>query len=244
VWIALFTVVAVAVGISQAIIFNRQLSAMHSTDTAIHKQLEVMETDKRPWLKVDVSITKPIVFNEWGGTKGINVPLTFNLKNYGQVPAINVRVYTLMLQYPGISRRKELDGFQKNACDEARTQADENPIGGFAIFPSEPGSDARTIGITNIYQTDDRILFSVFGCVDYTYGDSRHGQTGFRLRLGQDINKRELGLPFIQGTIQPYDEPISSELLAKGYPTTPPKTGYMQPGDVFFRSDEDGNYAK
>ncbi|MGZ5871863.1 MAG: hypothetical protein ACXWKP_07115 [Bradyrhizobium sp.] len=192
----------------------------------------------------DVFITKPIVFSEWSGTKGINVPLTFNLKNYGQVPAINVRVYPLRLQHPGVSRGKELDSFQKNACAEARTLAEENPVGGLAIFPGELGTDARIIGITNIYQTDDRILFSIFGCVDYTYGDGRHGQTGFRLRLGQDINKRELGLPFIQGIVQPYDGPISPELLAKGYPATPPKTGYMQPGDVFFHSDEGGNCAK
>jgi hypothetical protein len=211
---------------------------------AIRGQLDAMETDKRPWLRVDVSVSKPIVFSEWSGTKEINVPLTFNLKNYGQAPAINVRVWPSISQHPGISRWKELDGPQKIACEEARTQADENTIGGFAIFPGESNPDARTIGIGNIYQTDDRILFSVFGCVDYTYGDGRHGQTGFRMRLGQVINKRELGLAFIQGTVQPYDEPISPELLAKGYPTTPPKMGYMQPGDVFFRPDEGGNYAK
>jgi hypothetical protein len=211
----------------------------------IHGRLEAMETDKRPWLKVDVSVNKPIIFSEWGYAKGINVPLTINLKNYGQVPAVNVRVWPMMLpDHPNDPDSKLLDGFQKMTCEDARASADKNPIGGLAIFPGEPSSDFRYVGIGNAYQADDRILFAVFGCIDYSYGEGRHGQTGFRMRLGQVINKLELGLPFIHGAIQPSDGPISPELLAKGFPTTPAKIGHIQPDDVFFRMEEGGNYAK
>jgi hypothetical protein len=188
-------------------------------------------------------IVKPLIFSDWNGSKGIMVDLKFDLKNYGQAPAVNLRIFPNVTRHPGNPRRQELDAPQQATCDSARTQADENPIGGIAIFPGESHSVEQGVGISGIYETDDPTLFSVYGCIDYTYGNRRHGQTGFRMLLGKVINGRVLGLAFIEGTpIQDYHpEP---DLLAKGYPSQAPKQALLQPSDFYFRMDDGGNYAR
>jgi hypothetical protein len=166
------------------------------------------------------------------------------LKNYGNAPATNLRISPQINIHPGNPRRRELDAPQQAACDTARTQADENAIGGIAIFPGESQAEDMISGIFGIYNIPAPILFSVFGCIDYTYGNNRHGQTGFRMLLGQNVNGRIFGLPFIEGVTRPYDPPISPELLATGYPPIPPKEALMHPSDFIFRPDDGGNYAK
>src|ERR1051326_3477744 len=61
IWIAILTAVTIAVGISQYIIFGRQL--------------DVMENDKRPWISVEVSIQDYVILTEWAESRGINIPL-------------------------------------------------------------------------------------------------------------------------------------------------------------------------
>ncbi len=207
-------------------------------------QLDAMETDKRPWIRADVGVIKPVIFTDWYGSRGINVPLTFELKNYGAFPATNIQISPAIAKHPGNPRRRELDAPQQTACDSARSRADENTIGGVAIFPGETRPDEMYVGASGLYQTDDAILFSVYGCIDYTYSNKRHGQTGFRMVLGRAVEGQIHGLPFVEGVERPYAHPIAPELLAQGYPKTPPKEALMQPGDFIFRPDDGGNYAK
>jgi hypothetical protein len=240
-WVTLAGVIAViaytSVAAWQACLTRGQLRVMQG-------QLDAMETDKRPWLRSDLFLVNPIIFSDWNGNKGISVRTKINLKNYGQAPAINVRVFPEIATHPGNTKRQELDGPQQVACQRARTRANENPVGGVAIFPGETYPDEQVTGISGIYRTDDPILFSVFGCVDYSYGSERHGQTGFRMLLGREVKGRILGLPFIEGEIRPYPEPIPPELLATGYPKDPPKLAELDSGSLIFRPDEGGNYAK
>jgi hypothetical protein len=206
-------------------------------------QLDAMEIDKRPWLKVSVTIAK-LQFTEWAGNKGIFASLAFDLKNYGESPAINIRNWTDIHPHPGNDKRAELDTRQKDTCDGVRAQADQNPIGGIAIFPTETDQIQSGTGTFGLYETDAPIIFSVLGCIDYTYAHTRHGQTGFRMILGRIIKNRIESLPFVQGSPRPYEEPIPPELLASGYPASPPKVAVVPPSDFVFRPDEGGSYAK
>jgi hypothetical protein len=264
--IAAATVFLAVVAFLQWLTFEKQWDALTNTDKATHTlaeaalqqaavagkqaivmqgQLDAMETDKRPWIRAEVSIVGPIQFVEWNGKRGINVGLKFDLKNYGGMPAVNARTQPRIAPHPGNTRRQELDSPQKDACDFARTQAKENPIGGIPIFPGETSFLDLGVGTMGIYEADGANLFSIYGCVDYSYSDKmRYGQTGFRMILGQNVAGRILGLPFIEGTVSPYSEPISPELLAGGYPKEPPKIAKAVPPGLIFRPDEGGNYAK
>jgi hypothetical protein len=125
-----FTVLLFLATCTYALITLFQLNAMRD-------QLDVMRDDKRPWIKVAVTIEKPLHFTDWNGTKGVNALLHFDLTNYGDAPAVNIRIVPQIMQHPGNPKRSELDIPQKDTCERARAQADENAIGGIAIFPKE-----------------------------------------------------------------------------------------------------------
>jgi hypothetical protein len=98
------------------------------------------------------------------------------------------------------------------------------------------------VGMSNIPNWP--ALFAIVGCVVYTFAETERGETGFRIMLGRNSGGKIVGLQFIEGLPQPYSEPISPELLAKGYPTVPPNIGLLQPGDLVFRAEDEGNYAR
>jgi hypothetical protein len=229
--IAILTAATIGVALSQYVIFGRQL--------------DVMENDKRPWIRVTLSLSKPVLLTEWSKQRGINVPLNFALKNYGQVPAININVSPSIIVHPGNPRRAELDAPQKTTCEAARIESDKNPIGGIAIFPNEAESIESNIA-TNVreaFTAESPVLFAVLGCVDYTYGNGRHGQTGFRFVLGKGAEGQVLGLPFIEGApVQSYD--IPEDLIKSGYPSDPPKIAAIPASNVYFKPADSGNYAK
>jgi hypothetical protein len=211
---------------------------------AIRGQLDVMETDKRPWIRANVSLAAPVRFTDWNGFKGVSIQVKLSLKNYGTSPAINVRAPPRIVVHPGNPRRSELDPIQKKICDDTAADADKNPVGGLAIFPTEEVTSGGWTSISGIYGTGERTLFSVLGCIVYTYADSRHGETGYRFLLGQDINGGVFGLPFKEGVLKPYHDPPSPEMLASGFPAIPPKEATMSLDEVYFSQEDSGNYAK
>jgi hypothetical protein len=178
---------------------------------------------------------------EWGRDKSIDVSLRFTVTNHGNSPAINIRVWHPIVQHPGNPKRAELDAVQSQACVKARELASESEIGGVVDFLEETiqieeGSGAPYTGSG---------LYSVLGCVDYTFGANRHGQTGFRMTLGQIINGQVYGIPFVKGPLELYQQPVSPSLLAHGYPQLPPHVAAIDPSGVYFRPEYDrGNYAK
>ncbi len=136
-----------------------------------------------------------------------------------------------------------MDTPERAQCIAARAAGDSNEIGGIAIFPGD--SAEPEIGVSGVeYTNDDPILMSIFGCIDYTYGNGRHGQTGFRMLLGKVVNNQVYGLPFLDGGVPEKDYNPSPELLASGYPRDPPTIAPMKTEDVYFKPDEGGNYAK
>jgi hypothetical protein len=192
------------VGAGQLCVYLRQASIMDKQTQISGRQLDAMEVDKRPWIKVTVTFAEPPQLTDWGGQKGINVSLHFDLKNYGDSPAVNLRIESPIVVHPGNPRRSELDAPQKDACDRARAEADKNPIGGVAVFPGESIPVEQGSGIGGVYKTNGPILFSILGCVDYTYAGIRHGQTGFRMILGHVVRGQIFGIPFVEGSLQPY----------------------------------------
>ncbi len=228
--IALLTIATIGVGISQYIIFGRQL--------------DVMENDKRPWLNADISLNNRVNITEWGATRGIDVPLKFAMKNYGQVPAINVRVNVRAWPHPGNPRRAEVLPLQKRTCEDGIATADKDPTGGVAVFPSESttiDADANLSG-GGIYKDGEPVLWAIYGCLDYTYGGGRHGQTGFNYLPGKNIGGQLFGVPFVEGKAR--GEPPTDEQIKAGFPKDSPKTAEIPVSEVWFMAADSGNYAK
>jgi hypothetical protein len=171
--------------------------------------------------------------------------LKFTLKNYGQEPAINVRAYFRVARHPGNPRRDELLIGQKAICSDASSESDKNPIGGIAVFPTETGvieSGAGTNGGA-IYKNGEATLFALLGCIDYTYANGRHGQTGFNFILGKNVGGLVLGVPFVEGKpVDGYDIPEGT--TKRGFPADPPKLARIPIAELYFTAADSGNYAK
>ena len=243
-WVELAFTFAISVATAVNVyVAHSQWSAMVQNNSIVKGQLDAMEIDKRPWIRANVDI-KELRLVEWGGDKHINTALIFDLKNYGELPAINIVISTNVASHPGNSERTKLDIAQKVICEQARAQAVANPIGGPTIFPTDSNSIQSGAGSSGIYKTGKPTIFSVNGCIDYSYGKDRHGQTGFRMIIGKIAGNKVVGIPFVEGVPHPYDEPISSELLINGYPADPPKVAIIPRDDFLLRLDEGGNYAK
>jgi hypothetical protein len=87
-------------------------------------------------------------------------------------------------------------------------------------------------------------LFAVVGCLEYTYADNRHGQTGFRMTIGRAVDNQVAGIPFVEASPEPYGEPIPESMFAAGYPRTPPNVAHIDPKTLNFSPEDTGNYAQ
>lgn len=233
----ILTAALVGIAYFQYTVYNRQAKIMET-------QTRILKIDKRPWIKSTITITEPLRFSDWNNQKGISAVLHFELKNYGESPAVNVRIGAEIAQHPGNTKRFELSAPQQKTCERARNDAVQNSIGGIAIFPSDSAAIEQGNGLSGIYKADEAVLFAIAGCVVYTFAETERGETGFRMMLGRIAGDHIVGLPFVDGPPEPYKQPISPELLAKGYPATPPNVGLLQAGDFVFRPEDEGNYAK
>lgn len=115
-------------------------------------------------------------------------------------------------------------------------------LGDESSFPGEPIIIESGGGTGGIAHYEHPIIFSVLGCIDYTYSDDRHGVTGFRKILGRVEGNIVVGLPFVVGV--PIQVPISPELLASGFPKAPPIVGETSADSVWFKDEDSGNYTK
>jgi hypothetical protein len=240
-WVEIFlTLALVFVGVSQLIVYNRQASIMDEQTKISSRQLDAMEIEKRPWIRANVEL-KELRFTEWAGDKFINTILVFDLKNYGESPAANIVISTLVGPHPGNTERMKLDADQQLMCNQGRTQAVAYPIGGPTIFPTESNPIHGGAGSGGLYKTGEPTIFSVNGCIDYSYGKDRHGETGFRMIIGKIEGNIVVGLPFVEGT--PQTIPVTPELFKQGFPIDS-KVAIIPPDGLLFRPDEGGNYAK
>jgi hypothetical protein len=240
----LLTVALVIVGIGQFCVYLRQASIMETQASISKSQLQFQESVSRAWLKADIALDGPIIFTEWANDKFLNVQLKFALKNTGTVPAVNTRILTQIVPFGGSDRSVRLAKIQAQMCEQARQLSDEDKIGGEAAFPNAEKTVRTGSGTGGLYKVGDPGALAVLGCIDYTYGDDRHGQTGFRKILGKVENHQVVGIPFVSGQPKTPAEPISPELLASGYPKDPARYAEVAVGDIYFEDSDQGDFAK
>jgi len=235
--------VAAAVGVGAIWVSSHDASQQLS---AMQRQLDAMEADQRPWLRVITQIREPISITEWSGTKSITVPLRFNIENFGKSPAVNVRAYTTITRYLGVEHRKALAGLQRDTCEKGSAESDQDPIGGIPLFPSKTDKIEITPSILGdgIFRDAKPVMLAVYGCIDYTYSATKHGQTGFRFLLGRREGVYFSGFNFVEGQSVQYDSPIPDDLLKEGFPKNPPKVAKIPLDELIFRPEDSGNYAK
>jgi hypothetical protein len=194
-WLTVVIVgIAAAFACGQWVAMNRQQGTMQG-------QLDQMVAQQRPWISAKVEVVRPVEFYEWHGQKGIDVTLHFSLKNYGPSPATNINIQGHIWPHPGNAHADILDSDQNALCALAQKTAVESTIKGLTIFPKDPKENETDVGIgkPSAFSGSETVLFSVQGCIDYTYGGSYHGKTGFRMLLGaaQDTPEGQwAGIPF------------------------------------------------
>jgi hypothetical protein len=94
------------------------------------KSIELLVADQRPWVSADISLASGLTMD----VNGLNVTLSFALKNTGRSPALNVRVVPEI--YPMIAPNPDPVGRQKAIADqEAGREATER--WGITIFPGD-----------------------------------------------------------------------------------------------------------
>jgi hypothetical protein len=251
----LLNAVTFVVAIAGAMIAYSAFQASRQAVVEAKRQADAAEESlwatQRPWIKVSMTLGKNIIFAEWANEKSIQIPLKLEYKNHGGAPAINLHI--LIVTDKRITDAKEIASASQQLCENVRAQStDENSAGGITVFPGEtepvPNSIADTsyfAGTSRYWDAEGLAALSVYGCIDYAYGNGRHGQTAFRMLLGREVDGRIRGLPFVEGKPRPYDEPIPPELLATGFPVDPPKVAFMPTiGLIFERESLGGNYAK
>jgi hypothetical protein len=80
--LAFLTLLLAVAGLSQAVIYELQLTPLRKSADTAAKELEVSE---RPWLSIEnVTLDSPLIFDE----NGVEITIRFNIKNSGKTPAI------------------------------------------------------------------------------------------------------------------------------------------------------------
>ena len=204
---------------------------------ATQAQADLLENDMRPWISVTTTIERPLFFSNWAGNKSFQVPLKFALKNFGRTPAGNVRIFAEIIRHPGNANTAMMDEREDADCRKARVQADENPVAGVTVYPNDTQSVSQSVGAAGI---DKPTLYSVSGCVDYTYSKQLHGQAGFRMLLGKLADNKWGGITFLNSrTPWPDYQPPPGTSLA------PPTTAKLPEAEVDFAVDPvGGNFAR
>ncbi|HWZ94180.1 MAG TPA: hypothetical protein VNW30_03220 [Opitutaceae bacterium] len=156
-------------------------------------------TDKRPWISVDVEIASPMTYDANGDAR---ITFNFILTNTGDAPAANIWVSPEMVLVFG-------DSFipQRRIADLQRIQSQRPSFLGEVLFPGGRLIQAYNIGISRSavqeyhswvnksYGPNSSILAnlwpaSLVGCVDYKFTNGEgHHQTGFVYELGVRSNE-------------------------------------------------------
>ena len=183
----------------------------------------------RPWIKVDILVGGPIVYNE----NGANITLQYVLKNIGRSPAVNVNVNPRII-FPiisaGISGRFDERGELMNDIN-ARKNLLSSPFG-YSLFPDDSIVQNVTVSISNddlarATKVIGAIYPSVVGSVSYRMEfDRKVHQTGFIVRIGRaDLprpstiakNRSPAAIWLDEGEVPASDVRLTRSLFEGGY---------------------------
>jgi len=165
-------------------------------------QLAEMQADRRPWVSAPIpKITGPLQFTPGFG---VEMWLTFHLKNTGHSPASRVR-----LSVEFVPRALPLLEEQRKICDRYKTTPDPTAgsfIPEFTIFPGDTDVPFNWWVVTDIA---DSSRPAIVGCIvyEFTFGKGYH-QTGIIYDLlRRDPNNPQGGgsIDLSGGPIQPGD---------------------------------------
>jgi hypothetical protein len=195
------TFVTICVGVSQYVIFGRQLSVMQG-------QLAAMEADERPWVSANpnggIVITKPLTFD---AASGASLEIRYKLRNTGKSPALHVRFRSKIVILPMATfRTTEMAESQDTFCNPMRTVSSE--FYDAIIFPGddlganwpvsaspndiESGLKRRESGA---FAHKGFISPSLIACIDYQLASdpAKHFQTRYGFILGVPLDGGVMG---------------------------------------------------
>lgn len=180
--IALFSFVTIIVGVLQ-------WCALHDTDSrigeqvnAMKRQLTLMESDQRPWIKIsDVKLVSPVTFTASGGSASISIEAV----NVGKSVALNVYPSADMYVFAGGKYSHAVPTITGETCHPDTMPLKALSAAGEAIFPNEPMNQLHAISIERkeIDASKDETLF-VAVCIDYRVGDT-HYKTGVHYSINE-----------------------------------------------------------
>jgi hypothetical protein len=165
--------------------------------------MDLMETDQRPWIKVDAEKFDDLHLSDWPG-----LPVKFFVENVGRTPAFNVDLTPAGFIYA--DGHTDLFGEQRARCAAARTTRIGDSAGminaaqAIIVFPKDRIPWERFGAImgtgVSIYdleryspavetgQQRAELSLWIYGCVTYDFGrpNTTH-QTGFVYRIARLI---------------------------------------------------------
>jgi hypothetical protein len=158
-----------------------------------NRQLSIMETDQRPWIKIEtIEAISPLTFKTDGVEVGGGVKLLFNLQNVGKSPALKPMIDTRLAFDADLPdrQRKYCADIKRHRIGAAHGLQPEN-----TIFPTDKASieslawsqrdDMKEVLEWAANSPDNKSNnLAVIGCIfyDFTFVDGPH-QTGIMLRL-------------------------------------------------------------
>jgi hypothetical protein len=172
------------------------------TFDAIRGQLNVMETEKRPWIYSVLTNAGPIT---WTSEKHAQIRFQHTMKNTGGSPAINVifeiggNILTKDNLFNSVPEQLVM-------CERARKRAKSDIHAGQTLFPDEikigSGSINEPNDFVRAWPNPNNVEYRIVGCVDYTFATlpGGYGQTAFSYDI---TRKNDQGLPtgFIPGEV-------------------------------------------
>jgi hypothetical protein len=174
---------------------ERQLELLAKTASDQSRDMEKsLIAANRPWIKVEIRVGGPIVYN----VNGANFTLQYVLTNIGHSPAVNVHVSPRVI-FPVLSMEAE-SKFNPRAELEKIIAAEKARSGpsffGHSLFPEETITQPITVTMTD----DDiklataligAIYPTIVGTVSYRMGlDDESHQTGFIVEIKRDDTPR------------------------------------------------------
>ena len=201
--IALFTIVAVEVGIAQWTALSNTDGKIGEQTKAIKRQLDLMEADQRPWIKVETEAFDAIQFFNVNGMTVGHISVKYFATNVGKSPAFGVEIQPkAFLLADG---HTDLDGDQKRWCDIVKKN--RFPHQSLFLFPGEKRPwefQGATIGTgpspqdlekySQIEAGKRTISLWLHGCATYDFGRSGTvRQTGFVYHVARLIKRA--GIP-------------------------------------------------
>jgi hypothetical protein len=217
--LTLVTLALVIVNIGYIIVSAGQLGIMKG-------QLGTMQVDQRPWVSATPAIDE-VLMADWNRQKSVSVKLKFSLHNYGRLPAQDFNFNWMIAPWPGNAHHGNLDDPQEKLCADAQRATTTRRQKTTTVFPDRDTTveDNLTVGGQFVGVTE--VIYSIYGCIDYTYSSGQHGQTLFRYTLGKVEHDIWVGLPFKHGPR------IANAPVGLTMATVPRK-------DYYFEVDPDG----